>query len=940
MKKILLLLSVLSVGFISFCQTIEITSTPSTSPGSALGVNAFAVNECIYSEAEIGATNFITAGTAINKIGFNAVTIGAATTFNNVNVYLKEVPLGITTFTNGTYTTMGYTLVFSGTIVVSSAGWVEFPLSTSFIRTAGNNLQVLIERTDNVAHASFVWRSTNVTNGSRRNNTTAVPSSTILTASALRAQIRVKHEFANDASVAQVYTLGKLPIPNSTPHNVSANIFNSGSNTLTAIPVTLNVAGANSFTDVQTIASLAPGASTTVVFNGYSPSNVGNDNITVTIPADDDNSNNTKSETQIVNTNSWTYAYGSAAVGGIGFNGPGDMVAKFNTSIATAISQVTVNFVASGQPYKIGIWDASGVGGTPGLLLFETSALTTSNGINVIPLSPAVSIPVGNFFVGIRQTGITNVNFAYQTESPLRANTMYFLNAPNFLTWTDFAPLNTFRFMIEPKLQLPIDANISNIIVPSANTCVNASETVTAVLSNAGASIISAGAAAVTLKITGANPQTFTVANMGSIASGASETITFSNVNFSNAGINNDTVFVNLTGDIEKANDTTKTTNSRIARNIALENIAASYPLTANCEDMGWTYYTDASNRNVLAVEWSTNSAAKAAATATLTLDAADYAATAGAGASATGTFTMKRYWNIATSTQPTTPVNVRFFYDAAEKAATDAAAISYQAANTGSVLEIPKWFKTNTGAFVGDAAHVTNSGVLNAIALSDANTGANMINGVLYAQFNGITSFSGGGYAAGVGSNSVLPIGVQYIKGTKQLVGHLIDWKVTCTAATQLTLTLERSVDGRNFSAIQTQDANGVRCLQPFTYVDVSPLAGINYYRIKIITTDGDVKYSTIVVLLNKEKGFELISVAPNPIKENAGLTITSAKAGKIEIVITDIAAKLIEKQTYYVIAGNNLINVPVENVGAGTYTITAINAEGERKTIRFVKL
>ena len=73
-----------------------------------------------------------------------------------------------------------------------------------------------------------------------------------------------------------------------------------------------------------------------------------------------------------------------------------------------------------------------------------------------------------------------------------------------------------------------------------------------------------------------------------------------------------------------------------------------------------------------------------------------------------------------------------------------------------------------------------------------------------------------------------------------------------------------ERSADGRSFKTLHDPTATATRCLQDFNYTDVTPLAGINYYRLKTVTLDGKVKYSTIVVLLNKDKGFELISLAP----------------------------------------------------------------------------
>jgi hypothetical protein len=941
MKKLLLFGIILCSAIVSFSQTVDILANPNSLSTAGLGGSRnYNVNESIYTDAEIGNTNFTTAGTAINKIGFYVNVVGAPTSFANIKIYMMDVPAGTTTLATGIYSTTGYTQVFGGagggTVVATATGLIEIPLSTTFTRTAGNNLQILVERTDNVAHPSFTWRTANGNN----TNPTAITArqyfsftiapvsgTTTLSANIFRAQIRLKHENANDASVAQVFSLGKLPISNSVPHIVSAIITNNGTAALSSLPVTLAVSGVNSFTDMQMITTLAVGASTTINFASYTPSLVGNDNISVTVPTDDDNTNNLKTVAQLVNNNTWSYAQGNIPTGTAGSNiNSIDLVQKFYNSTATTLAQVVAYFSLAGQPYKIGVWDATGAGGTPGTLLYETSLQTSTIGANAQAILPALPLPVGNFYVGARQTNTTTFGLSRQTENPTRPNTFYYAQPSGSTTWVDNAIGSTNVFMLEPKLQLPTDAFVSNIILPNnaGITCATTTETISAKLTNIGSNTIVAGAATLTLKITGANAQTLTTNNLTSIVSGGNEIVNFTGVNLSNAGIN-----------------TTKTAAFTTAlRTVALETVVNTYPLTANCEDMGWTYYNDASNKNVLAVEWGTNTAAKAAATATLTLDAVNYAATAGSGASATGTFTMKRYWNIATGTQPTTPVNVRFFYDAAEKAATEAAAVSFQTANIGSSLEVPKWFKTTSGNFVGDAAHVNNNGVLNAISLADANTGATTIAGVLYAQFNGITSFSGGGYASGVGSNTVLPIGVQYIKGIKQGTNNLIDWKVSCSAGVSITLTLERSTNGRNFTTIQEQVANDTRCLQPFNYTDAAPSAGANYYRIKVTTVDGDIQYSTIVVLLNKEKGFELISVAPNPVKENAILTITSAKAGKIEMLISDVAGKTIEKQFYVVVAGSNAINLSVENIGRGTYSITAIGAEGERKTIRFVKL
>ena len=125
----------------------------------------------------------------------------------------------------------------------------------------------------------------------------------------------------------------------------------------------------------------------------------------------------------------------------------------------------------------------------------------------------------------------------------------------------------------------------------------------------------------------------------------------------------------------------------------------------------------------------------------------------------------------------------------------------------------------------------------------------------------------------------------------------------------------------------------------QGFNYTDAAPLAGINYYRLKIISPDGAFKYSVIVALLNKEKGFELISVAPNPVKDNAILSLTSVKGGKMSIAVSDMTGKVVMTQNINVIAGNNPITMNFATLGAGTYNIKVINADNEVKAARFIK-
>lgn len=122
----------------------------------------------------------------------------------------------------------------------------------------------------------------------------------------------------NDAEVQYTYTLGEIPLVYGAPHVVSALVKNKGTNTLTSLVVSLSITGSNTFNASQTVSSLAPGASVTVPFAGFTPTAAGTNTVTVSVPSDDNNTNNSKSVTQLVTSGTFSYADNSPAVGDVG----------------------------------------------------------------------------------------------------------------------------------------------------------------------------------------------------------------------------------------------------------------------------------------------------------------------------------------------------------------------------------------------------------------------------------------------------------------------------------------------------------------------------------------------------------------------------------------------------------------------------------------------
>lgn len=293
--------ALLSVCFVQ-AQTVNIIDNLYLSSNIVIGTNNYHASETIYTNSEIGA-NFTSAGTAINRISFLIDTEGAPTDVANYNVWMKNVPAGTTTFTSGAYSRTGYTQVFSGTY--NATGFLaSLDLTTPFVRTAGTNLQILIERLDGTTHPGYIFLSSagndilpDVTNlTSRRYNGAAAPNPgvTSLTASAFRPAIQLIHVFATDAAITNF--ISPVVTCYNTNQSVQVELTNVGTDPISAgaAQVTLNITGPNTFSSTTSnTTALAPGASEFLTFSNINLNNTGESNVEtfVTLPGDGDLSN-------------------------------------------------------------------------------------------------------------------------------------------------------------------------------------------------------------------------------------------------------------------------------------------------------------------------------------------------------------------------------------------------------------------------------------------------------------------------------------------------------------------------------------------------------------------------------------------------------------------------------------------------------------------------
>jgi hypothetical protein len=122
------------------------------------------------------------------------------------------------------------------------------------------------------------------------------------------------------------------------------------------------------------------------------------------------------------------------------------------------------------------------------------------------------------------------------------------------------------------------------------------------------------------------------------------------------------------------------------------------------------------------------------------------------------------------------------------------------------------------------------------------------------------------------------LPVVLTYFRGQSQTSRIDLNWQVDCSHPSGLSLSLERSVDGKAFTSIYKITATKQRCLQPFSYTDYDPLPGKNYYRVKITEATGRIIYSKI--LFFSTRSTEVV-VSPTILKHGQLLHITCKAKG-----------------------------------------------------------
>ncbi|MBS1574132.1 MAG: T9SS type A sorting domain-containing protein, partial [Bacteroidetes bacterium] len=152
----------------------------------------------------------------------------------------------------------------------------------------------------------------------------------------------------------------------------------------------------------------------------------------------------------------------------------------------------------------------------------------------------------------------------------------------------------------------------------------------------------------------------------------------------------------------------------------------------------------------------------------------------------------------------------------------------------------------------------------------------------------NGVSVFSPFSIGSTSATTNPLPIKFADVKAYSVNNGNKIEW-TNMTEENIARYEVERSGNGISFTSILTADPktnNGQE--NKYAETDGNILAGINYYRVKAVQSDGSYLYSTIVKVSSSASTERNISVYPNPvIGTQFTLQLNNYKSGSYSLLL-----------------------------------------------------
>lgn len=263
-------------------------------------------------------------------------------------------------------------------------------------------------------------------------------------------------------------------------------------------------------------------------------------------------------------------------------------------------------------------------------------------------------------------------------------------------------------------------------------------------------------------------------------------------------------------------------------------------------------------------------------------------------------------YWMLdrfATSGTPTTDVNVRLTYDETTRSGQ---------VTSGNDLRVARW---NGSQWVNQGGQ-----------------GNSNVNGFITTTSQ-VTSFSP--FTIG-SSTSANPLPIVLLDFNAKPINNSVNIKWSTTAEINNDFfTVEKSVNGTEWMSIgEVKGVGNSEVLTNYSLVDASPVAGVQFYRLKQTDVNGDFSYSSIVPVKFGSAATAGVMVYPMPASNVLNIDLNNDAESNVEITILNTMGQVVLNTT----VTGSAHQLDISKLVSGVYFIE-VSSEGNVSKSKLVK-
>lgn len=180
--------------------------------------------------------------------------------------------------------------------------------------------------------------------------------------------------------------------------------------------------------------------------------------------------------------------------------------------------------------------------------------------------------------------------------------------------------------------------------------------------------------------------------------------------------------------------------------------------------------------------------------------------------------------------------------------------------------------------------------------------------------------------------SSGPLPVSFVSVSANQAGAAVKVDWTVAGENAIHH-YEVERSADGRNFTTAGNVTASGSNISRNISYnwLDATPLSGANFYRIKSVGANGEIKYTNIVKVVLGGSVKPAFTISPNPVEGSiANVQFKNQPKGRYSLNLVTSDGRIIFTSVVNHAGGSStqILNLPTM-IARGAYQLEIIGPD-----------